>query len=193
MPQSPALPAKHADDSHRIHALPKGCAPCSGESRLLHNVPATPFVVRRAPSISLPQTSPLRPRESASSNRKKANHEDHGHDRMHSPSDRFDSAPIPTLATSSIVLPWHVSFHKNATWQRPGQDGLHTALTAKQPLKDAAAVNATRWALYGALQSLGWPLSLGTGGRHQVEPPSLLHLQNRRPRCGLRGQHGYRG
>src|ERR1700689_4329913 len=127
---SPALTAKHADYSHRIHALPKGCAPCSGESRLLHNVPATPFVVRRAPSISLPQTSPLRPRESASSNRKKANHEDHGHDRIHSPSDRFDSAPIPTLATSSIVLPWPVSFHKNATWQRPGQDGLHIALTA---------------------------------------------------------------
>jgi 5-methylcytosine-specific restriction endonuclease McrA len=36
---------------------------------------------------------------------------------------------------------------------------------AKQPLKDAAAVNATRWGLYGALQSLGLPLSVGTGGR----------------------------
>jgi 5-methylcytosine-specific restriction endonuclease McrA len=36
---------------------------------------------------------------------------------------------------------------------------------AKQPLKDAAAVNATRWALYGALQLLGLPLSVGTGGR----------------------------
>jgi hypothetical protein len=36
---------------------------------------------------------------------------------------------------------------------------------AKQPLKDAAAVHATRWALYGALQSLGLPVSVGTGGR----------------------------
>ena len=36
---------------------------------------------------------------------------------------------------------------------------------AKQPLKDGAAVNATRWALDGALQSLGWPVSAGTGGR----------------------------
>jgi 5-methylcytosine-specific restriction endonuclease McrA len=36
---------------------------------------------------------------------------------------------------------------------------------AKQPLKDAAAVNATRWALYGALQLLGLPVSVGTGGR----------------------------
>ena len=35
----------------------------------------------------------------------------------------------------------------------------------KQPLKDAAAVNATRWALFRALQALGIPLSTGTGGR----------------------------
>jgi 5-methylcytosine-specific restriction endonuclease McrA len=35
---------------------------------------------------------------------------------------------------------------------------------AKKPLKDAAAVHATRWALYGALQSLGLPVSAGTGG-----------------------------
>jgi 5-methylcytosine-specific restriction endonuclease McrA len=39
---------------------------------------------------------------------------------------------------------------------------------AKRPLKDAAAVNATRWALYGALQSLGLPVSLGTGGRTKL-------------------------
>jgi 5-methylcytosine-specific restriction endonuclease McrA len=36
---------------------------------------------------------------------------------------------------------------------------------AKKPLKDAAAVHATRWALYGALQSLGLPVSVGTGRR----------------------------
>ncbi len=36
---------------------------------------------------------------------------------------------------------------------------------AKTPLKDAAAVNATRWALYEQLQALGLPIECGTGGR----------------------------
>jgi len=36
---------------------------------------------------------------------------------------------------------------------------------AKAPLKDAAAVNSTRWALYEQLQALGLPVECGTGGR----------------------------
>jgi 5-methylcytosine-specific restriction endonuclease McrA len=36
---------------------------------------------------------------------------------------------------------------------------------AKQPLKDAAAVNTTRWALYQRLVQTGLPLELGTGRR----------------------------
>lgn len=36
---------------------------------------------------------------------------------------------------------------------------------AKKPLKDAAAVNATRWSLYRALEATGLPLEVGTGGR----------------------------
>jgi 5-methylcytosine-specific restriction endonuclease McrA len=36
---------------------------------------------------------------------------------------------------------------------------------AKIPLKDAAAVNATRWTLYRALQTTGLPVETGTGGR----------------------------
>jgi 5-methylcytosine-specific restriction endonuclease McrA len=36
---------------------------------------------------------------------------------------------------------------------------------AKQPLRDAAAVNVTRWALYHRLAALGLPLETGTGGR----------------------------
>jgi 5-methylcytosine-specific restriction endonuclease McrA len=36
---------------------------------------------------------------------------------------------------------------------------------AKAPLRDAAAVNSTRWALYEALQATGLPLETGTGGR----------------------------
>lgn len=35
----------------------------------------------------------------------------------------------------------------------------------KTPLKDAAAVNATRWALYRLLLSLGLPVETGSGGR----------------------------
>jgi 5-methylcytosine-specific restriction endonuclease McrA len=38
---------------------------------------------------------------------------------------------------------------------------------AKQPLKDATAVNATRWALFERLKALGLPLETGTGGRTQ--------------------------
>lgn len=36
---------------------------------------------------------------------------------------------------------------------------------AKAPLKDAAAVNASRWALYHRLQAIGLPVEVGTGGR----------------------------
>jgi 5-methylcytosine-specific restriction endonuclease McrA len=36
---------------------------------------------------------------------------------------------------------------------------------ARQPLKDAAAVNATRWALYTRLQTTGLPVEVGSGGR----------------------------
>jgi hypothetical protein len=36
---------------------------------------------------------------------------------------------------------------------------------AKAPLKDAAAVNTTRWALFEALKTTGLPVEVGTGGR----------------------------
>ncbi len=36
---------------------------------------------------------------------------------------------------------------------------------AKAPLKDATAVNTTRWALFERLQALGLPVECGTGGR----------------------------
>ncbi len=36
---------------------------------------------------------------------------------------------------------------------------------ARRPLKDAAAVNQTRWALYGRLIATGLPVEVGTGGR----------------------------
>jgi len=36
---------------------------------------------------------------------------------------------------------------------------------AKRPLRDAAAVNSTRWKLYETLKSYGFPVEIGTGGR----------------------------
>lgn len=36
---------------------------------------------------------------------------------------------------------------------------------AKLPLRDAAAVNATRWALFRCLKAIGLPVEVGTGGR----------------------------
>jgi hypothetical protein len=36
---------------------------------------------------------------------------------------------------------------------------------AQQPLRDAAAVNATRWALFHRFSALGLPLETGTGGQ----------------------------
>ena len=36
---------------------------------------------------------------------------------------------------------------------------------AKQPLKDAAAVNSTRWTLFDQLKQTGLPIETGTGGR----------------------------
>lgn len=36
---------------------------------------------------------------------------------------------------------------------------------AKHPLKDAAAVNSSRWALFGQLQQTGLPVSTGSGGQ----------------------------
>jgi 5-methylcytosine-specific restriction endonuclease McrA len=43
-------------------------------------------------------------------------------------------------------------------------DGLNRILKqAKSPLKDAAAVNSTRWALFNALKQTGLPVATGTG------------------------------
>jgi hypothetical protein len=125
----PAPPARLADDTHRNLALPKGCAHRSGESQSLDDFPEPAFVARSTPSLSLLQTSPLHPREVAFSNRRKANPEDHGHDRMPQLSDRFDAAPIQVHATSSIIPPCAVSSNKIATSRNGTQDGVNTALT----------------------------------------------------------------
>jgi hypothetical protein len=51
---------------------------------------------------------------------------------------------------------------------------------AKAPLRDAAAVNATRWALFGHLSATGLPLESGTGGR-----TTFNRVQQRMPKTHL--------
>ncbi len=52
---------------------------------------------------------------------------------------------------------------------------------AKAPLRDAAAVNTTRWALFTALKATGLPVAIGTGGRtkwnrHRFSVPKTYAL-----------------
>jgi 5-methylcytosine-specific restriction endonuclease McrA len=55
----------------------------------------------------------------------------------------------------------------DAKGQRTAAECGHPQIQAqaKAPLRDAAAVNATRWALYRRLVATGLPLETGTGGR----------------------------
>jgi 5-methylcytosine-specific restriction endonuclease McrA len=50
---------------------------------------------------------------------------------------------------------------------------------AKRPLKDAAAVNSTRWALFHALRQTNLPVTIGTGGQTKFN----------RVRLGLKKRH----
>src|SRR5499426_10222 len=45
-----------------------------------------------------------------------------------------------------------------------GKDFSHVKAQAKAPLKDAAAVNATRWALFNRLKRIDLPIETGSGG-----------------------------
>ncbi len=74
---------------------------------------------------------------------------------------------------------------------------------AKRPLKDVAALNASRWALYDRLQATGLPVEVGTGGRTKwnraqrglpkahwvdaacvgVSTPEVLRVQSMVPLC----------
>jgi 5-methylcytosine-specific restriction endonuclease McrA len=44
---------------------------------------------------------------------------------------------------------------------------------AKAPLKDAAAVNSTRWALFNTLKTMGLPVTTGSGGRTKLNRVQL--------------------
>src|SRR5499426_3001962 len=45
-----------------------------------------------------------------------------------------------------------------------GKDFSHVKAQARAPLKDAAAVNTTRWALFNRLKGAGLPIETGSGG-----------------------------
>jgi hypothetical protein len=44
---------------------------------------------------------------------------------------------------------------------------------ARAPLRDAAAVNSTRWALFHALESTGLPVTVGSGGQTKFNRKTL--------------------
>jgi 5-methylcytosine-specific restriction endonuclease McrA len=58
------------------------------------------------------------------------------------------------------------SFFATSKRLKPHQNRLPRVLEqCKKPLRDAAAVNTTRWALYRSLGETGLPIEVGTGGR----------------------------
>jgi 5-methylcytosine-specific restriction endonuclease McrA len=53
----------------------------------------------------------------------------------------------------------------------------HIQAQVQRPLRDAAAVNSTRWALYQALQATSLPVEAGTGGRTKYNRTRLGWLK----------------
>jgi 5-methylcytosine-specific restriction endonuclease McrA len=65
-------------------------------------------------------------------------------------------------------------FFKTSKRLKPHRHRLDRVLEqCKKPLRDAAAVNATRWALYRALVDTGLPVEVGTGGRTKYNRHTL--------------------
>jgi 5-methylcytosine-specific restriction endonuclease McrA len=66
---------------------------------------------------------------------------------------------------SNLTLACHAC--NQAKGNRTAAEFGHPEVQAqtRQPLKDAAAMNATRWALFRQLQATGLPVECGTGGR----------------------------
>ena len=70
-----------------------------------------------------------------------------------------------TNRVSNLALACHAC--NQAKGDRTAAEDGHPDVQAqaKHPLKDAAAVNSTRWALYARVQRTGLPVETGTGGR----------------------------
>ena len=63
----------------------------------------------------------------------------------------------------------------------------HIQAKAKQPLQDAAAVNAIRWELWRRLSGWGLPVECGSGGRTKYNRIRQNLTQRALDRCGVRG------
>jgi len=82
------------------------------------------------------------------------------------PTSRGGSNRVSNLTISCQPCNLEKSNHPIEEFLKNKPDKLKHILTqAKTPLKDAAAVNATRWAVYNVLNSNGLYVELGSGGR----------------------------
>ena len=72
-----------------------------------------------------------------------------------------------------------------AEWGHPEVEAHSSA-----PLKDAAAVNATRFKVVEALQELGLPIGTWSGGRTRWNRARFGHREDPRARCPMRGRPG---
>ena len=94
---------------------------------------------------------------------------DHIHPRSKNGSDRV----------SNLCLACHACNQKKgakpvAQFLAKDQPRLKRILAqAKAPLKDAAAVNTTRWALFNALKATGLPVEVGSGGKTKFNRVTL--------------------
>ncbi|MEP7286117.1 MAG: RNA-guided endonuclease IscB [Chloroflexota bacterium] len=70
-----------------------------------------------------------------------------------------------TNRVSNLTLACHDCNQRKGTQTAAEFGHPQVQAHAKLPLKDAAAVNTTRWALHGQLCETGLPVEVGTGGR----------------------------
>ncbi len=66
---------------------------------------------------------------------------------------------------SNLTLACHECNQKKGNQTAAEFGYLEIQVKAKQPLKDAAAVNVTRWAVWRIFDATGLPVEVGTGGR----------------------------
>jgi hypothetical protein len=61
---------------------------------------------------------------------------------------------------------------------------------AKASLKDAAAINATRWKLWETPKATGLPVETGSGGAYEMEPDSFRVAEDPLAGCRMCGRSG---
>jgi HNH endonuclease len=92
------------------------------------------------------------------------------------------------VSNLTIACPKHNQEKGNKTAAEYGFSEVEAQ--AKRPLKDAAAVNATRWALFDRLKGRGLPLKTGSGGLTKFNRTQKGLAQSSLDRCGVRwSQH----